>query len=194
MHARDNQRQRLYNAENVAHLAATGSHYRQTIPNAELQPFVDAVLARRAVVNRWPGKTITVKLGRSSAHTDYYGTEITLGVTMRNEWVVLHEIAHCLTPISAAHHGPEYVGVLLFLAKTVLGKDAHDTLSEQFRRHKVKRSSSAVPKPIDSTEKRLREELAAAREAYNAASHRKAVAQQALRDYRASKRSVVKAA
>ena len=49
---RDTQRQRLYDAEEKACCAIGMAHWGQTIKNADLQGFVNMVLANRAVAAR----------------------------------------------------------------------------------------------------------------------------------------------
>lgn len=139
---RDTQRQRVYDAENAAGI----NPWVQTIPNADLQAWVDSVLDRRAIRSRWGVRQVRVELthGRG-AHA--YGTHtIRASRAARNEYVLLHEIAHTLTHQRGyAGHGPEFCGVLLFLVKTVMGREAHAALLAQMRARKVKRSNAAIP-------------------------------------------------
>ena len=104
---RDTQRSRIYKAEHEATEQFAGARFVQTIPNKELQPWVDAVMRRNAVASRWGRRTIYVQLshGGGRAHS---ASDISLGVGARNEWYILHEIAHCLTwrHHEWAPHGP----------------------------------------------------------------------------------------
>ncbi len=71
---------------------------------------------------------------------------IRLGRKERNPYVVLHEMAHCLTPHDEAH-GPRFVGGLIGLLARHLGGDA-DTLLQAAYDAGVKvdtRSIGAVP-------------------------------------------------
>lgn len=145
-HLRDNQRQRIYDAEGAACHAVGEAKWGQTIKNADLQDYVNGVLERRAIRSRWGRRYITVKLTRGGAHADYYGTEIALGLKSRNPWIILHEIAHCLTPADKyAFHGPEYAGVFLFLVENVLGKKQADALRAAFKEGRVRHNRKAVP-------------------------------------------------
>jgi hypothetical protein len=66
----------------------------------------------------------------------------------RNEWVMLHEIAHCLNPgVGRAAHGREFAGILVFLVDTVIGKDAGEALRREFRAANVDWTSLSVPEP-----------------------------------------------
>lgn len=160
---RDNQRQRLYDAEEAAQFKMTGKRWQQTIKNADLQPWVDAVMAKRAISSRWPNKKIKVELGKGGGRGWY--SEISLGVAARNEWVILHEVAHCLVPHGDyAPHGPEFVGIFTFLIETVLGKPSATAFREQCLAHRVRKSNALIPKPLDKTEKYLLAEISKARE------------------------------
>lgn len=141
---RDNQRQRLYDAEDSAALRHSGVHWQQTIPNDRLQGWVDRVMMNRAVQSRWGIRQITVELTKGGGRARYRST-IALGKSARNEWVTLHEIAHCLAWGEGADHGPEYAGVLLFLVRTIMGKAAGDQLRDAYKRYLVRYTMSAVP-------------------------------------------------
>lgn len=157
MRPRDNQKQRLYDAEGQACMKHGGrSKYVQTIANAEVQTWVDKVLDNRAVRNRWPNHSVQAVLkkgGSAYGYRDgaYLGSgkrhRITLPLFARNEWVILHEIAHCLTPSQYAPHGPEFAGVMMHLVKSVLGKDAATLLRAAYRDKRVRSNTKAVPKP-----------------------------------------------
>ncbi len=139
---RDNQRSKVYAAERASGLCK----FEQTIPDAELQDWVNAVLDRRVIRSRWGARTVEVKRTSGRGGATAYGTwRINASPGARNEYVMLHEIAHVLTPRDAGH-GPEYCGVLLFLVRNVLGKEAHAALLEAMRKHRVKRSNSSIPR------------------------------------------------
>lgn len=53
----------------------------------------------------------------------YHSHKISLPRAMRNEWVILHEMAHRLTPVDEAH-GPRFVGCLIGLLARHAGWDA----------------------------------------------------------------------
>lgn len=139
---RDTQKSRVYAAERAA---AGVDHWVQTIPNGELQGWVDNVLARRGVQARWGRCDIDVVLKRGgSAYS--WGGRITLPKGARNPWVVLHEIAHELTRATRSH-GPEFAGVYLYLVRTVIGDDAGKAILAAYREHRVRRNTKGIPKP-----------------------------------------------
>lgn len=68
---RDTQRERVYRAERAAAREVDGAFWTQTIPNADLQRWVDDVLSRKAIQSRWGRRYIDVGLkrgGRALAH------------------------------------------------------------------------------------------------------------------------------
>jgi hypothetical protein len=162
---RDTQRQRVYDAENAAGI----NPWVQTIPNADLQAWVDSVLDRRAIRSRWGVRQVRVELTHGRGAYARGSGLIRASRGARNEYVLLHEIAHTLTSGRGyAAHGPEFCGVLLFLVKTVMGREAHAALLAQMRARKVKRSNVAIPavrKDVPEPKaKRERQERAAMKE------------------------------
>jgi hypothetical protein len=166
--ARDNQRQRLYDAEDTArHRLGLAGH---RIKNEDLQAYVDKVLQHRAVQARWGQVRLTVGLTHGGGRANVWGREITLGTWARNEMVILHEIAHHLAhqiSMSAAEHGPEFAGVFKFLVKTMLGRTAWEVLTEEFKNQRVRSNNGCVPAPEKSrvVTKAERDEKARARKA-----------------------------
>ena len=133
---RDNQKQRVYNAEKSVY------KFGQTIPTNELQAYANKVLDKRAIRSRWGTRNVRVECGRSSGAS--YGGRITLGVACRNEWVMLHELAHELAP-REVKHGPEFVGIYLFLVDLILGKAEGNRLRAAFKEQRVRSSRKAIP-------------------------------------------------
>jgi hypothetical protein len=164
---RDTQRERVYRAERAAAAEIDGQFWHQTIPNQRLQGFVDDVLTRKAIQSRWGRRYIDVGLKRGGRALAHGSSRITLPLGGRNQWVVLHEIAHCLTPDRYAPHGPEFAGVYLFLVRTVIGADAGKALLKHQRKQRVRRSTAAIPEPsrtvVTKTERVQRERTAASR-------------------------------
>lgn len=135
----------------------------RTIPNNELQGYVDKVLGMRAVQSRWGRWDIEVTLKRGGRALAHGSGRISLPLFSRNPTMILHEVAHCLTPTRYAPHGPEYVGVWLFLLKTVEGKDMYDKARALLKQHRVRYNMKAVPKAGTRTVVTKTERAAAAR-------------------------------
>jgi putative metallohydrolase (TIGR04338 family) len=151
---RDNQKTRLYQAEDAAFFRIHGKTLHQTIPNNELDVFVQSVLKRRAFRSRWPFVRAVVRLGRGGGGAAFHPHKlgdfwtIHLGRNCRNEMVILHEIAHCLISDDYAPHGPEYAGVFLYLVKLVMGDEAYRILLGEFRSRRVKRNNTCILDPV----------------------------------------------
>lgn len=142
---RDQQKSRVYASERSAHERTLGRDiWTQDHTNDRLQARCDEIMAMRAIQSRWGQRKIHVELGRYGGHASGPST-IDLGVKGRNDWVMIHEIAHCLTWHAPAHHGPEFAGVLLFLTKTVMGQEAYDNLLADFRKNRVRRTNKMIP-------------------------------------------------
>jgi putative metallohydrolase (TIGR04338 family) len=180
MTTRDNQRQRLYDAENVLHgrrvSAAAKKHLIDTEASrlwverdpetgqqrparypsvAATQAYVDAVTSARWFRARWGNRAITVR-ANSGSNAMMGGNLINLaGDHRRSEAVILHEMAHALSPYSGvAPHGKEFAGILLTLVRQVMGREQSDELRAAFRTHKVRVSMAAVPSPTRPVETR----------------------------------------
>jgi hypothetical protein len=116
--ARDNQRSRLYAWESDA----LGLHNGRYVSLAECQELADCVCCAYKV------EPVRISDGRGHSNAVYYrGSRwlvsgeihkpptIALPKRMRRRRVVLHELAHHLTPEEYAAHGPEYLWVMMTL-------------------------------------------------------------------------------
>jgi putative metallohydrolase (TIGR04338 family) len=137
--ARDSQRARLYRAEEEV---AKG---RRLPKVADLQAYVDGVLAADWFLARWGGRRFEARPGhghrRATASRDGV---LQFPLWARTELVVLHEVAHPLTPEECAPHGPEYAGVLLVLVRRAMGVAPAQALEDAFARHRVRHTLAAV--------------------------------------------------
>jgi putative metallohydrolase (TIGR04338 family) len=101
-----------------------------------MQAYVDEVLAGPLCATLRPGLSLTVKDGRGSRRARTDGAHwIAVPRAMRREWVLLHEVAHCLT---ADKHGPEFCACYLALVRRHLGHAAADALARAFADHRVR--------------------------------------------------------
>jgi hypothetical protein len=146
--ARDNQRQRVYDAEQAAwaKMMPEGKRsYHQTISNDDLTAFVNGILDKRPVRSRWGARVLRVEFTHDGARA-HGQHSVRFGKNMRNELIVCHEVAHTLTDGSnEAWHGPEFIGVYLFLVKMVMGPEWAKALSDEFRERRVRRSNKGIP-------------------------------------------------
>lgn len=118
-----------------------------------VQDYVDAVLATAWFRRRWGYQSISVSHSHGSGSHAFDHGVIEMGCEhRRSESVILHEIAHILTPWPYAHHGPEFAATLLTLVKHQMGAEHATALRESFTSHGVKYRTgmAAVPKPEES--------------------------------------------
>jgi putative metallohydrolase (TIGR04338 family) len=123
----------VYAGEEAA-LAGTG---RMFCDLREVRTYLDDLIGSDWWADRWPHvEAIPVDRTRSGRFSGYAveGTsEIRVG-TLR-EPVVLHEVAHVVTPGSG--HGPAFVDALLALVRERLGFHAYGALLAEFRHRHV---------------------------------------------------------
>lgn len=138
---RDSQRARLYRAE--GHVDAG----RRLPTVARMQAWVDGLAATEWFVARWGSRSFEVRpgFGHRRATADQANGVLQMPKWARSELVLLHEIAHCLTPAAFASHGPEYAGVLLALARRGMGPGTAQRLEDAFAAERVRWTLSAVP-------------------------------------------------
>ena len=138
--ARDNQRQRVYNAQRDL------PEYHQLMTWPEVEAFCQKVNDSVWFRSRW---VITVRpvLKRGGSAYGYGGGRITLPAFARNPIVILHEIAHTVRPAGpdVAAHGPEFCGIFLGLVRHFLGAETGRQLRQNMRTHRVRVRVAALP-------------------------------------------------
>jgi putative metallohydrolase (TIGR04338 family) len=124
--------QAVYAAEDAA-LDGAGRTFRHL---GEVRAYVAELVAGDWWADRWPHvETIPVAGSRSGAVAGYAvdgSGEIRLAGRGLREPVVLHEIAHVVTP--GAGHGPAFLAALLALVRERLGFHAYGALLAELRR------------------------------------------------------------
>ena len=136
---RDSQRARLYRAEGEVDAG------RRLPDVARMQAYVDALASADWFLARWGTRTFDVRpgFGHRRATADGEGV-LQMPRWARTELVLLHEVAHCLTPRACAAHGPEYAGVLLALARRGMGPATAQALEDAFARQRVRWTLAAA--------------------------------------------------
>ena len=123
----------VYASEDAA-LADAGRAFRD---RREVRAYLDELVASDWWADHWPHvEAIPVARTRSDRFDGYAvegSGEIRLG-SLR-EPVVLHEVAHVVTP--GAGHGPSFVNALLALVRERLGFPAYGALLAELRRRDV---------------------------------------------------------
>ena len=113
----------------------------------DCQSYLNIICDQYWFRQRFGERKIYIESGRGGGQA--FGTrKIKLGTWARNEAVILHELAHCLTPNNK--HGAEFAGVFLFLVKNAFGADIAKQLRESYKTHRVKYNNKAIP-PIDKS-------------------------------------------
>ncbi len=143
---RDSQRARLYRAEGLVDAG-------RPLPTvARMQAWVDGLAATDWFVARWGARSFEVRpgYGHRRATADAVNGVLQMPKWARSELVLLHEIAHCLTPLTHASHGPEYAGVLLALARRGMGPGTAQRLEDAFAAERVRWTLAAVPEAQSS--------------------------------------------
>jgi putative metallohydrolase (TIGR04338 family) len=165
---RDNQRQRLYDAQRLAGFYDTG----EVMTIKEAQKFVNQVISHKKTrqlhgkyrfqFSIYPTK-IVVEAGSGNhatmRHRDWEVVRlIRLSKAGRNKFIVLHEIAHHIT-WGRESHGPEFADVLLQFTTRYLGKPEADKLANAFNEKRVrvmtKTKKARVPRKREIESARL---------------------------------------
>jgi len=95
--------------------------FRERWPNITKINLANGAGSRRATGTLWYGNTARIKLP----------------IFARNKWVMLHELAHVVTPKNGAAHGREYCANYLLLVQHYLGRDVAKLLRHEFQRGRV---------------------------------------------------------
>lgn len=158
---RDNQKSRLYAAERAAQLEPSPLARRLLVDTERVpstgsitieacQAYLDHLFQSAWFQRRWGRRSYKArhKAYGNATYSSGWTSYISLPPWARDEWVLLHEVAHGLTEHSdCAHHGPEFAGVFLTLVEHRMGKAAGASLREQYKANRVRYNLSLVPKP-----------------------------------------------
>jgi hypothetical protein len=147
--ARDSQRSRVYAAEEFVrtlfdraaqHSSRTIDFFgtQLTLPPegrfasmVSVQRYVDDVLALPAVTDRWPAPgPLSVRARRAASAAHYADWAM-------RELVLLHEVAHHLTPQGPAH-GPDFIATFCELATVVMGPEVGHVLRVVYAKEGVR--------------------------------------------------------
>jgi putative metallohydrolase (TIGR04338 family) len=179
--ARDNQRKRLYDAEQKHSLwqktdwlheggdsASAGMRCRivegDEMSLDEIREWINGLARKRWFKNRWPSASrrfVRLKDGRGTtwARGDYRRWRLNLPKWARQPLVVLHEYAHLLTDFDEASagedwqpHGPEFAARFLYLIRKAISEEAYREMRRIFKKDRVK--IGVLPKPVKSIRKK----------------------------------------
>lgn len=140
--ARDSQRSKVYTAEWATERGKAERRFDEMSDlKARTKQIVESKWWRDRIRFR---RTVTVKDGRGRrlACADSWDFSISLPRHQRNDWVLIHELAHLLADNihgrRIAAHGREFCMEYLALTRRFRGKAAHDDLKASFKKHGVK--------------------------------------------------------
>lgn len=177
MRPRDSQRSKVYSCEYVLRDAGmVGRERLETVE--EMQAWVNKLLASAWWKKHYRSVSkVTVKDGRGQrralAHT--WRNTISMPKWSRSKGVIIHELAHLVTPLAAPSHGWEFCANYLELVRHFLGQADHDALKEAFDKRKVKYRKPRQRAPLTDEQKAVlvgRLALARAAKEQNAAAER----------------------
>ncbi len=135
---RDNQKSRLYNAEDSLIDFVAGCEAKRLPSLRDCQKLVDRIVKSKWWQKRSRIKVIRVTNGRTMALAKLLRLEIAMPVELRNDQYVIHEMAHMLTDDNAESHGPEFASNYLALLRRFKGVRAANELKAIFDNSDVK--------------------------------------------------------
>lgn len=141
---RDSQKQRCYDAERQSLIRSVG----KIIPNiADVQDYVDRLCLTEWFVKRfgagWTIEVIDHTRGRRWAWGSHRGGK-SGRIKLPEGWarceaVILHELAHAITPhTTGGRHGRYWARTFLELVRFRMGLSAYNALKAMFKGHRVK--------------------------------------------------------
>ena len=138
------ERQRAVYAAEDAALTGAGRSFRHL---GEVRDYVADLVGSEWWADRWPQVEGIPVAGSRSGRVAGYAVDGSGGIRLAHrglrEPVVLHEIAHVVTP--GAGHGPPFVAALLALVRERLGFHAYGALLAELRRRDLVESGD-LPK------------------------------------------------
>lgn len=138
MRARDNQRKKVYQAENV--LSLYSKRFETT---KDMQSFVGNVTRSPAFKEKFKlAKQVIVTDGRGRRRaccaSYLYSFRLKMPKWARTDWILLHELSHAVTEDKYAWHGPEFCANYLYLVSKFMGDVAYGYLVDSFKLHGVR--------------------------------------------------------
>ena len=137
---RDSQRQRVYDAQLFI---SNGG----VMTLAGCQEWVDEIVGSAWWSHRSSIRKVKVTHGakNSGAWAHWEDDSIRTSPGARNKRTMLHELAHHLTGVGYAPHGPEFCANFVALTRQFLGREQGDALKVAFRENRVRVRGAAKP-------------------------------------------------
>ena len=163
MRVRDNQRSKIYKAEQAV------DHGESFESIQQVNEYCDKILTNQWFNKQFPHRKfkkfrISDGRGRRTACGSLSG-KMKFPKWSRTELTILHEVAHTVTNEKPAH-GVQFAKNLLFLVYEFMGAKKHIELMESYKKHKVDFGVKRIKRNISPELKEiLRERMAKARRA-----------------------------
>jgi len=140
LNPRDYQRSKLYKAENKA-LKPFRKKFKDHL---EASRFIAKVISNKWFIDNFNIRNITMHHDRRSKVSARAGClykpnpsgKIIIPDWACNDWVILHEIAHCCQTQPEAH-GRQFCFIFLHLVRKFMSKDASQALEREFKKEGV---------------------------------------------------------
>jgi len=155
---RDFQRQKAYDAEHA--IRDKMSNNKKYDSREEIQKRVDKICSYKWFTSRWGNHQIRVihKTHGSWAYGNYHKKHIRLPEWAWNDLIVLHELAHAITPPeTGGRHGRYWAATFLELVEKVMSKADYIVLRESFKTHGVKYSQKR--RLSEETKEKMRDHM-----------------------------------
>jgi len=135
----DFQKQKCYDAERVFR-NALGEKNEMISTVVKIQAYVDRICSYAWFKRRWGEVKVTVKQTVTGcARGSYLGSWIKLPIWLGSKVVILHELAHAITPPSTGGgHGRYWAKTFLELVHHAMGESEMVLLRDNFKAYKVK--------------------------------------------------------
>lgn len=159
MRRRDTQKSKVYAAERAARALLDDKNVGSMLG---VWTFIERVQRDRWFRRHYGYHRFQVSDGRGTRIARGGGNWLNLPRWSRTPVVMLHEIAHCLTPDDVGH-GWRFCATHLALVRHFMGKEAHDRLRACYREHRVRYKQPRTRVLTDEQRAELRERLAKAR-------------------------------
>lgn len=137
-HKRDHQRKKVYDSENAVFSKATPDYASL----AECRAYMDQIIASEYWKLHDGWKRVGLLDGRGGSSAMYVSRKKSLALPKwsRIKWVIIHEMAHCLTHRTTKDfcaHGSHFAGHYLALVREMLGDTHYVALKESMDKHNV---------------------------------------------------------
>lgn len=147
---RDNQVNKVYQAEKLAEYLLIGDYWTKTLTEDETLKLIDTVITHPSVRARWGSKRVSVEFLKSKRASNAYASRaqgiIQIPSRTLNPMWVIHEVAHLLaTKKTEAAHGPGFAAIERYLFTHIISESAGQVLEAAYAALGVKTDDTQIP-------------------------------------------------